>query len=109
MQPAHPRRNRPNGGRVGRVPVIKFDLKAFQVLGALGRNAGHELLWRDPFCFGFKHDWRAVGVISADKMHGVTCHTHGAHPDISLNVFHDVANVKRTIGVGQCGRDKDGA
>ena len=36
-------------------------------------------------------------------------HAHGAHPDIGLDVFHDVANMKRTIGVGKSGRDKQGA
>ena len=91
------------------MPVIKFNLKALQVLGALGTDALNQLLGRDAFGFGLEHDGRAVGIVSPHKMYRVTRHAHGTYPDIGLDIFHDVTNVKRAIGVRQGGRNEQGA
>ena len=48
----------------------------------------------------------AVRIVRADEIHLMAAHAHEAHPDIGLDVFHDVANVERSIGIGQGGGDK---
>ena len=54
-----------------------------------------------PACFGAEHDRRAVRVVGADEVHLVALHALDAHPDVGLDVFHDVAEVERAVGVGQ--------
>ena len=76
------------------MPVVELDVKALQIRGTLSGIAGYQRLWRDALRLGFEHDGGAMRVISTDKMHGVSCHAHGSHPDICLDVLHDVANVK---------------
>jgi hypothetical protein len=41
-------------------------------------------------------------IIGTDEMHFVADHPLKAHPDIGLDVLHDVADMKRAIGVRQC-------
>jgi hypothetical protein len=47
-----------------------------------------------------------VGVIGADKMHLMALHALKSHPDVGLDVLHDVANVKFAIGIRQSRGDK---
>jgi hypothetical protein len=60
-------------------------------------------------CFGGEHYRRALRIVGADEMHVVTLHALEPHPDIGLDVFHDVPDVKRAIGVWQRGRDEQRA
>ncbi len=39
----------------------------------------------------------------------VALHALEAHPDVGLDVLHDVADVERTVGVRQRGGDEEGA
>ena len=89
--------------------MVKFDVKAIEVSRPFGGITCHQGLWRDAFRLSFEHNGRAVGVVSANKMYGVPSHSHAAHPNIGLDVLHDVANVEVAIGIGQCGRDEKAA
>jgi hypothetical protein len=40
-------------------------------------------------------------------VHHVTVHALETHPDIGLDVLHDVANMEISIGVGQGGGDEE--
>jgi hypothetical protein len=93
-------------GRVGRVPVVEGDVKAVQVLLAPGGDAFHQLLGGQSFSLGLEHDRRAVRVVGADEMHGVALHALEAHPDVGLDVLHDVADMERPVGIGQRGGDE---
>ena len=93
--------------RIGRVPVVKADVKAVQIGLAASGNIGHKLLWRLASLFCGNHDRRAVRIVSTDKIHGVAHHPLVAHPDVGLDVLHDVANMKIAVGVGQGGGDKE--
>ena len=66
-----------------------------------------ELLGRDAFRLGLEHDRRAVRVVGADEMHLVALHALEAHPDVGLDVLHDVADVERAVRVGQGGGDEE--
>ena len=89
------------------MPVVEADVKAVEVLLALGADARDQLLRRDAFGLGLEHDGRAVRVVGADEMHLVALHALEAHPDVGLDVLHDVADVKRAVGVRQGGGDEE--
>ncbi len=46
-------------------------------------------------------------VVGADEVHLVALHALEAHPDVGLDVLHDVADVERRVGVGQGGGDEE--
>ena len=92
--------------RMGRVPVIEGYMKAIEVFLALGTDARNELLGRDAFGFGLEHDGRAVRVVGAHEMYFVALHALEPHPDIGLDVLHDVADMERSVRVRQRGGDK---
>ncbi len=96
-------------GRIGGMPVVEADVEAVQVLRAFGGVAGHQGLRRDAFLFRLQHDGRAVRVVRTHEVHRVARHSHRTNPDISLDVLHDVADVERSVGVGQRSGDKEGA
>ena len=93
--------------RVGAVPVVKADVKAVQVLLAACGDVGHELLGRDACLFGGNHDGRAVRVVRAHKVHRVALHSLEPHPDVGLDVFHDVADVEVAVGIRQGGGNEE--
>jgi hypothetical protein len=47
-----------------------------------------------------------VRVIGAHEQHVMTLHALEAHPDVGLDVLHDVADVKRPVGVGKGSGDE---
>ena len=46
-------------------------------------------------------------VICADKINRVALHPLITHPDVSLNVFHDVADMELAVGIRQGGGDEE--
>ena len=91
------------------MPVVKLDMKALQVPGSFVKDSFDQLLRRDSLCFRLEHDWSSVRVVGADEMHFVALHPLEAHPDVGLDVLHDVADVERAVGVGQSGGGEDSA
>ena len=58
-----------------------------------------------------QHDGGAVNVVGTDEMDFawfsfILLHSLETDPDIGLNVFHDMSDMKRGIGVWQCSSDK---
>ena len=90
-------------GCVSAVPVIKTDVKTVQVLFAPRGNVSHKLLRCFARFFCSNHDGRTVGIVCPYKINGIALHSLEAHPNIGLNVLHDVTDVKIAIGIGQCG------
>ncbi len=96
-------------GRVGAVPVVETDVKAVQIRLSSAGNARDEGLRRDAFLLGGDHDRRAVRIVGADEVDGVPAHALETHPDVGLDVFHDVADMERTVRIRQRGRHEQGA
>src|SRR5688572_20093916 len=48
-------------------------------------------------------------VVGADEVHLMPLHALESHPNIRLDVFHDVPDVKRSVCVGQGGGDENAA
>ena len=84
-------------------------MKSVQTGGALGCNLGNKFLRRHSKRFGLEHDRRAMGIIGPDKVHLMPAHALKTNPQVGLDVFHDVADMERAIGIGQGGRDKQSA
>ena len=82
-------------------------MKALQIARPLGGNARHQLLRGEALLLGLEHDGRAVRIVRADEEQFVPLHALEAHPDVRLDVLHDVPDVKRAVGVGERGGDKD--
>ena len=93
-------------GRVGAVPVVKADEKAFEILIAPGGDVGHKLLGRFTSLLGGDHDGCTVRVVRTHEVHRMALHALEPHPDVGLDVFHDVADVEIAVGVGQGGGDE---
>ena len=91
---------------VGRMPVIKSNVKAIQMLLPTSGDTGDEFLRRDAGLLSCDHDRRAVGIIGADEMHLMALHALEANPDIGLNIFHDVADMESRICIRQSGGNK---
>ena len=91
---------------MGGVPVVKADIEFRQITSALRSDFFNQLLRRQPLFLRVEHDRRAVCIISADKMNLVALQTLETHPNISLDVFHEMADMKRRVSVGECSRDE---
>jgi hypothetical protein len=87
--------------RVRRMPVVVGDMEAVEILAAAACDVGDEGFGRLPGLLGGEHDRRAVCVVGAHEMHGVSVHALETHPDVGLDVLHDVADVKRRVGIRQ--------
>ena len=88
--------------------MVEADVEAVEV--ACVRVAAivvDELLRRHARLLGREHDRRAVRVVGADEMHLVALHALEAHPDVGLDVLHDVADVERAVRVRQRGGDEE--
>src|SRR6266699_6606554 len=92
-----------------RVPVVEIDMEAVEILLAPRGDLGNEILRRFPRLFGGEHDRRAVRVVGSDEVHLVALHALEAHPDVGLDVLHDVADMERAVRVGQGGGDEQPA
>src|SRR6266849_2272331 len=87
--------------------MIEADMKALQVSGPIRSDARNQLLGGDALGLGLEHDRRAVRVVRADEMHDISEHPLEAYPDVGLDVFHDMPDVERAVGVGQRGGDEE--
>ena len=88
------------------MPVIELDVKAVEVLFAARCDVSHKSLRCFTGLFCGNHDGRAVGVVRTNEVHLVALHTLKSHPDIGLDVFHDVPDMELAIGVGKGGGDE---
>jgi len=80
--------------------VVEFDLEAGKVALMLFVRPRDELFFRHAMLLGTDHDRSAVGVVGAKVNAVVSAQLLKADPDIGLNVFNQVANVNRTVGIG---------
>jgi hypothetical protein len=66
-------------------------------------------LRRDAFAFGLQHDRCAVRIVGADEVDDIALHPLEAHPDVGLDVLHDVPDMERSVGVRKRCRDEQRA
>jgi len=92
---------------VGAVEIVERDREIGEVPLVFLGNALDQRLGRDPLVLGTQHDGRAVGIVGADIVDLVLAHTLKPYPYIGLDVFHQVPQVDRAVGIGQGAGDQD--
>ena len=93
------------------MPVIKTDQETIQGRFSAGGNFGNEFLWCFTGLFSGNHDRGTVHIVSADEMDFplfpvILLHSLETDPDVGLDIFHDVSDMKRCVGVRQGSSDK---
>src|SRR4051794_11679983 len=78
-------------------------MKAIQILSTTSGYPGDEFLRRYASLFCRDHDRRAVCIVCAHKKYFVALHALETYPYVSLDIFHDMADVKWAVGIGQGG------
>ena len=87
--------------------VVELDLEGGEI-GQVGQlHASDEVFFAHAFLAGTHHDRGAVGVVRADINAPPAAEFLETDPNISLNVFHQVAQVDRPIGVRQGAGNQD--
>ena len=86
-------------GRVRGVIIVEGYGELREIRAVLLSHALDELLRRDAFLLGAQHDRRAVGVVGAHVDAVVTAHLLKTHPDVGLDVFHQVSQMNGTVGI----------
>ncbi len=92
---------------MGAVEVVERNLETGEIRFVLGFYPRNLLFRADTFFLGAQHDGGAVGVVGANIVAFVATQFLEPNPDISLNVFQQVAEVNGTIGIGQGAGDED--
>ena len=92
---------------MGGVIVVEANQKASKVTRMFAVYARNQLFRRDAFLLGAQHDWCAMRVIGAHVPALLPGHLLETNPDVGLNVFHQVAEMDGTVGVGEGGGDED--
>ena len=94
---------------VGAAEVVEADHEAVEVGLVLVPDAVDQLFGRDAFRLSTQHDRRAVRVVGACVPDFMPAHALKAHPDVGLDVLHQMADVDLAVGVGQRGGDEQSA
>ena len=97
------------GVRMGRVVVVEVHAEGGEVAFMPGLDAGDEGFRGDLGLLGGQHDRGAMGVVGAHVVHRVPAQAPRPYPDVGLDVADQVAQVQRTVGVGQGVGDQCGA
>ena len=92
---------------MGGVVVVEGDVESGEIPGMFAVDARDERFRSDALLLGAQHDRRAVGVVGADVHALVPVHLLESHPDIGLDVFHQMAEMDGAVGVGQGAGDED--
>ena len=95
--------------RVGSVVVIEADAEAGKVGGVLIPHLVDLILGRDAALARFQHDRCAVSIVGADIQAFMAAHALETHPDVGLDVLHQMAQMDGAVGIGQGAGDEDAA
>ncbi len=81
--------------------VVEGNVKVGKVALMLSVHRGNELFLTHAGSLGGNHDGRAVRVVRAEVDALVASELLESHPNVGLQVLHQVANVNGAVGVGQ--------
>src|SRR5699024_5395108 len=88
------------------VIIVEADVEIGEIAPMLDADTLDQLLRRNALGLRLEHDWRAMGIVGADINAVFTPQALKPGPYISLDIFHQMAEMNRTIGIGQGGSDK---
>ncbi len=87
---------------MGCVVVVEVDVKTREGLFMRLPVILDELLRFYPLVAGAQHDWRAVRIAGADIDAIVTDEFLETHPDVGLQILHEMADMNRSVCIRQC-------
>ena len=94
---------------VGVVVVVELNQEIGEVGTVLRADLLNQRLRADAAFLRQQHDGGAVCIVGAHVGAVDSAQALVAHPDVSLQVLNQVAQVDRPVGVGQCTGDQDAA
>jgi hypothetical protein len=80
---------------------IKVDKKIRKILDMVFPHPVNQFPGFNALLAGLEHDWGAVGIVSADIDTGISHHFLKSAPDFRLQIFNQMPNVNRPVGVRQ--------
>jgi hypothetical protein len=89
------------------VVIVEADEKIPEVRLVFTPHAFDQFLGLDAQLARFQHDGRAVCVVGADVDAVMPAQLLEAHPDVGLDIFHQMPQMDRPVGVGQRAGDED--
>ena len=89
------------------VVIVEIDAEIGEIAQVLGCMRSISCFRGDAFGLGAQHDRRAVRVVGADVDAFVAAQFLKTHPDVGLHVLEHMADMDRSIGIGQCAGDDD--
>jgi len=92
---------------VGGIVVIEVHQKTGKIGAVFSVHAVNQLFRRDALFLGPQHDGRAMCIIGTDVIHIMALHLQETHPDVGLDIFHQMAEMDAAIGIRQCRGDED--
>ncbi len=95
--------------RVGQIIIVETDAEIGKIRPVLTADVFDELFGAQSRFIGFEHNGGAVGVVGAHIGNMVAAGTLVTHPDVRLDVFHQVTDMNRTIGIRQGAGNQDPA
>gem|GEM_PF-6141060 len=87
---------------VGAAVVVEFNSKAREIALVSFARFLDQFNFRTAFSAGTDHDRGAVCVVGANVQTTIASQFLKPYPNVGLQVFHQVADVDRAVGVGQC-------
>src|SRR5690606_13448859 len=86
---------------MGRVIVVELDQEVGEIPAVVGIDLIDQFLGADAHLLGFEHDGGAMGVVGTDIGALLAAHFLEANPDVGLDVFQQMTQVNRAVGIGQ--------
>ncbi len=81
--------------------LVEPDAELGEIGAVLFFHVGNQLFRRNAFLVGAQHDRRAMSIVGANIKAFVAALLLKTHPDVGLDVFDEMAEVNRAVGIRQ--------
>ena len=88
------------------VVVVESDVEACEIPFVFFLNTRNQGFRRNAFLFSPQHNRGSVGVVGTDVVTLMPSHLLETGPNIGLDIFDQMPEVNRTIGIGQGAGDQ---
>ncbi len=92
---------------VGAAVVVELDIEAGEIAHVRLLHIGDQFFFGAAFLAGTDHDRGAVSIVGTDVNAAVAAQLLEPHPDIGLDILHQVPDMDVPVGIRQRGRNED--
>ena len=89
------------------IEIVEANGKRIEIPAVLLADARDQILGTDPILLSAQHDRCAVAVVGTHVQAAVTAQALETHPDIRLDVLHQMPEMDRAVGVRKRARDEN--